>query len=254
MDGQADSAGYLEYGNGMTIYAAVRGGILYLATWSPGNSGGANDHFIFATDQLLGSASAPAPWAKAGLVAAAANKPFIAAESATAYCGWFNAPGSSQVVKSATNGGQLEGTIDLVAAFGSLPQTVYVAAAAYQTADGGLLAAQGPVGNNDGNIDPGEFMPILLAAIKDENSDGVFDRLDPALDFVISQISQTNGIRTISWNSVPGKTYQLEFCDQLGGQWFDLNGPKSAGMADLTLSDQDSSNSLGRFYRVRLVQ
>jgi len=253
LDGHADSPGYLEYASGMTIYAAVRGGILYLATWSPGNTGGANDHFIFATDQLLPAATAPAPWAKAGTVAAAANKPFIGAESVTSYAGWFNAPGSSQVIKSAANSGQLEGTIDLIGAFGSIPQTIYVAAAAYQTADSGALAAQGPAGNGDGNIDPSEFMPLAVVAIKDENSDGKFDRLDPALDFVISQVALANGMRTITWNSVPGQSYQLDYCDQLGGQWFTLGAPKTAGTTDLVLSDEDSSTTT-RFYRARLLQ
>jgi len=253
LDGHADSPGYLEYASGMTIYAAVRGGILYLATWSPGNTGGANDHFIFATDQLLPAATAPAPWAKAGTVAAATNKPFIGAESVTSYAGWFNAPGSSQVIKSAANSGQLEGTIDLIGAFGSIPQTIYVAAAAYQTADSGALAAQGPAGNGDGNIDPSEFMPLAVVAIKDENSDGKFDRLDPALDFVISQVALANGMRTITWNSVPGQSYQLDYCDQLGGQWFTLGAPKTAGTTDLVLSDEDSSTTT-RFYRARLLQ
>jgi hypothetical protein len=253
MDGQADSAGYLVYSNGMTIYAAERGGILYVATWSPGSSGGPNDHFIFVTDQLLPSASAPAPWSKAGMVAAASNKPFIGGESTTNYCGWFNGPPSAQVVKSAVSGGQMEGTIDLVAAFGSLPQTIYVAAAAYQTADGGVLAAQAPAGNNDGNIDPAEFLPISLAAIRDENSDGKFDRLDPAIDFVIAQITRNDPVTTVVWNSVPGKTYQLEYADQLGGTWLPLNGSQTAGIGQLVLSGQDPNSGPGRFYRVRLV-
>jgi hypothetical protein len=53
--GQAD-AGYLQNAEGMKIYAAVCGGILYLATQSPGNSGGPNDCFTFVTDQLRASA------------------------------------------------------------------------------------------------------------------------------------------------------------------------------------------------------
>lgn len=254
LDGQADSAGYLEYGSGMTVYAAVRGGTLYVATWSPGNNGGGtNDHFIFVSDQMLASASVPAPWAKAGNVATAANRPFIGAESASTYAGWFNAPVSSQVAKAPSNSGQIEGTIGLAAAFGSIPQTIFVASAAYQTADAGLLAAQGPTGNGDGNMDPGEFMSLAVAAIRDENADGKFDRLDPALDFVISQLSLANGVRTIGWNSVPGKTYQLEYVDQLGGQWLSFGTTKVAGPGELTLSDQDSS-SASRCYRVRLVQ
>ena len=50
--------GYLLASPGMKIHAAVRGTKLYVATWfaSPQNG---NDHFIFVTDQLLASASAP---------------------------------------------------------------------------------------------------------------------------------------------------------------------------------------------------
>jgi hypothetical protein len=254
MDGQADAAGYLEYPNGMTIYAAVRAGILYVATWSPGGNGGStNDHFIFITDQLLSSAIAPAPWGKVGNVAMAANKPFLGGESATSYCGWFNSPASAQVAKSPTNSGQMEGTIDLTAAFGSIPATIYVAAAAYQTADGGALAGQGPIGNGDGNIDPSEFLALSLVAITDENADGKFDRLDPALGFVVVQITSGNGTTGVDWNSVPGKTYQLEYCNQLDGQWFSLNAPLTAGPGEVFLSRDDSSAVSPRFYRVRLT-
>lgn len=254
LDGHADSAGYLQYGNGMNIYAAVRGGILYVATWSPGSNGGANDHFIFVTDQLLGSASIASPWAKAGTVALATNKPFIGAEGTTNYAGWFNAPASSQVVKAPDNTGQLEGTIDLISAFGSIPQTIYVAAAAYQTADGGSLAAQGPAGNGDSNIDPGEFMPLPIVAIKDENSDGKYDRLDPAMDFVVTRIVRgPGGGTTIMWNSVPGKNYQLEFCDSLGATWNELGNQVTATPGQVTLSVNDSANPASRYYRARLV-
>jgi len=48
-------------------------------------------------------------------------------------------------------------------------------------------------------------MSLSIAAIKDENADGKFDRLDPALDFVIFQMSQTNGVTTIGWNAGPRK-------------------------------------------------
>jgi hypothetical protein len=253
LDGQVDYAGYLQNASGMTIYAAVRGGILYVATWSPGNNGGANDHFIFVTDQLLPSASAPAPWVKAGTVAVASNKPFIGGESMNSYCAWFNAPASSRVVKSPTSSGQIQGTIDLLAAFGSIPQTIYVAAAAYQTADGGVLAAQGPPGNGDGNIDSSEFMPLSIAAIRDENADGTYDRLEPALDFVIAQITRGQSVTTITWNSVPEKTYQLDYTDQLGGTWTPLNNSQTAGPSELVLSGQDPNSGPGRFYRVRLV-
>jgi hypothetical protein len=253
LDGTADSSGYLQNSNAMTIYAAVRGGTLYLATWSPGSSGGANDHFIFATDQLLPSASAVSPWAKAGMVATAATKPFIGGESLSNYSGWFNAPATSKVVKSAANGGQMEGTIDLAGAFGGVPSTIYVAAAAYATADGGALGAQGPTGNGDGNIDPGEFMPLSVVALKDENADGKYDRLDPAIDFVIAQVTRADGITTISWNSVPGKMYQVEAVASLGDTWTALGNAVTAAVGQLQIPQNDTTNAMNRYYRVRLV-
>ncbi len=206
------------------------------------------------SDQLLASASAVAPWAKAGLVAVAANKPFLAAESVSTYCGWFNAPASSKVVKSPTSSGQLEGIVDLAATFGSIPQTIYLAAAAYATADGGALVAQGPAGNGNGNIEPNEFLALPIAAIKDENADGKYDRLDPAIDFVVAQIAKNaDGSTTITWNSVPGKSYQVEYCDQLGGTWNALGPPITAAAGQLTLPANDSPNFGTRFYRVNLL-
>jgi len=151
------------------------------------------------------------------------------------------------------NGGQVEGTIDLAAAFGTIPQTIFVASAAYQTPDGGALVAQGPAGNADGNIDVNEFMPLPLVAIKDENSDGKYDRLDPAMDFVVSEISQANGLTTINWKAVPGKTYQVQYCDQLGSGWVNLGSPKTAGVTELVLSADDAIAMPSRFYRVGLV-
>jgi hypothetical protein len=182
-----------------------------------------------------------------------ASKPYIGGESTNDFCGWFNAPIPSAAVKSATISGQMEGTIDLVATFGSVPETVYVAAAAYTTGDGGRLAAQGPRGNGDGNIDPNEFLSLSIAAIKDENADGTYDRLDPTLGFEVTQISRTNGVTTVGWASVPGKTYQAESCDFPGGIWLPLNAPITAGADQLTLSTTDSTGLSNRFYRVQLV-
>ena len=187
------------------------------------------------------------------MVATATNKPFIGGESVSNYCGWFNAPASSKVVKVVDERGQMEGTIDLAAAFGSIPSTIYVSAAAYATADGGALAAQGPAGNGDGNIDPGEFMPFSIAAIKDENADGKYDRLDPAIDFVIAQVTRADGTTTILWNSVPGKTYQVETVANLGGTWLVLGNPATAGVGQIQLSQIDVTNATNRYYRVRLV-
>jgi len=160
MDGVADSTNFLIASSGMNIYAALRGTRLYVATWSPGNSGGANDHFIFVSDQLLPGASANSPWAKSGKVAVATSKPFLAAESLSTYISWFNAPAGSQTAKTATSSGQMEGTIDLVAAFGAMPTNIYLCSAAYQTADGGALGSSCPtnsgpdIGTNGFSLHP----------------------------------------------------------------------------------------------------
>ncbi len=123
----------------------------------------------------------------------------------------------------------------------------------HDATDGGALAAQGPVGNGDGNIDPNEFMPLSIAAIKDENADGIYDRLQPAIDFVIAQVTQTNGTTTVIWNSVPGKTYQLEMVTNLGDTWAALGNTVTATTGQIQLSQTDSSAVPGRFYHVRLM-
>src|SRR5262249_32681389 len=89
LDGAFDYSGYLLASTTMVLYAAIRGTPLYVATWSPGTSG-PNDHFIFVTDQLLPGATAPAPWAKAGNVAVATTKPYLASESQNSYVSWYN--------------------------------------------------------------------------------------------------------------------------------------------------------------------
>ena len=195
--------------------------------------------FIFVTDSLLGSALAPAPWLKQGMIASESTKPFVGGESLGDFCGWSNAPATSLAVKSPANSGVMEATVDLAAAFGSIPETVYVAAAAYETADGGALVAQGPLGNGDANIDPDEFLPLSVTALADENGDGIYDRLDPALGFVVTEITRADGVVTVTWPAVPGRAYQAERSDTLGGEWLPLNDPMTASPGQLVLSTND---------------
>jgi hypothetical protein len=264
MDGVADSGGYLltTPGATMTLYAAVRGSKLYVATWSPGSNGaGANDHFILVTDQLLASATQPAipTWSKSGFMAVASTKPFLGGESTNTYAGWANAGPSAVCSKSATNSGQMEGTLDLIEAFGTIPQTIYIAAVAYATADSGALAAQAPAGNGDGNLDPGEFLAISVPAFSllDRNGSGKFDRLDPAQDFKTRVQFDTNGMPVISWPSVPGKNYRIQYCDSLDATWTNFTGGQlNAAPGQLNFSVQDSSalpSTSRRFYRVELL-
>ena len=213
MDCFADAPGYLLANPGMTLYAAVRSNLLYVAGWSsgiyPGDTG-RSDHFIFVSDQRLSSASAPAPWAKSGLIAVPASAPFLAAESMNDYVAWFNVPGASAANKHPQNSGQMEGYFDLVETFGYVPATVYLAAVAYQTTNGGALVAQAPAGSGP-NLDPNELLAVPLATIIDRNLDGVFDRLDPAFDFLAHEaLPTTNGLMRITWASVPGQAYRVE--------------------------------------------
>jgi subtilisin family serine protease len=256
MDGTIDSTNYLLSVAGTTLYAAVRNQTLYVATRSPGTNG-VNDHIIFVTDQLLPGATAPAPWNKAGKVAVASTKPFLAGAGQNSLVAWFNAPASAQSTKTAIHDvGVMEGTIDLAQAFGSLPQPVYIAAAAYSSLAGGALVAQAPAGNGDGNIDPDEFLAMPVAALLDSNGDGVYDRLDPALDFVIQNVQPVSGGVTVTWAAFPGKTYQLMYSDSAGGPWQDLAGAqRTAGSGQLSLSVTDTTPgaSAQRYYRVRLI-
>lgn len=257
MDGTNDFPSYLQSSPGMTLYAAVRGQTLYVATWSTGNGGHPNDHFIFVTDQLLATASAPAPWAKTGQVAVATTKPFIGAEADNTFVGWFNAPAGSPVVKAPTSAGALEGTIDLVAAFGPgiMTGTVYVASAAYSTPNGGPLVAQAPAAVTvNGNIESNEFLALSIPALLDNNGDGIYDRLDPAIDFVITGIEPApGGGCIIRWNSTPGKTNQLMYADSPQGPWNNLGPPIGAGPGQLSLSYTNNTTAAQRYYKVKCV-
>ena len=52
LDGTFDYPGYLLASNGMVLYAACCAAPALCVTWSPGTNG-ANDHFIFVSDQVL---------------------------------------------------------------------------------------------------------------------------------------------------------------------------------------------------------
>ena len=180
MDGVPDSAGYFLANPGMVIHAALRGTKLYVATWAPGAFG--NDHFILLGASMLGTATTAAPWAKAGTTALPAASPFLAAESSNDYIGWFNAGGAAVESARGTAAQQaqhMEGTIDLATVFAGMPAEICLAALAYQTADGGLLAAQAPSGDGNGNVDTAELLRMPVEALRDEDADGTFDRLEP---------------------------------------------------------------------------
>ncbi len=239
--------GYLVDSPGMRLFAAVRGTLLYVATWTP--SGGANDHFVLVSDSLQNSATSPAPWGKAGLTALPAGKPYLAAESQNNFIGWFHAAGNTW--RDATPGGRMEGVIDLVQTFGRMPDRLFFAALAYQTFNSGLLAAQSPLGNSDGNVSPEEFLEFPIAALRDSAANGTFDRLDPTRQFRIQNISALSDRIRIELPVIPGRSYRLLVSSTMSsGSWQELASFTAASGEDvITLDDPDGVNSNARFYR-----
>ena len=257
LDGAFDSPGYLLASSGMVLYGAVRGTTLYVATWSPGTNG-LNDHFIFVSDQLLPAATAPVvpQWNKNGLISVSTNKPFLASESQNNYVSWYvngfqtNWP----CTKAPVNSGALEGTLDLVAAFGAVPANLYLCAAAYQTTNGGVLGGQCPAGSGP-NIDPNEFFVLPLSALRDSLGNGTLDLCDPARGFKINSASAQDTNRVLNFAVMPGRNYQVQFASALDGAWTNPPGTNYAAPPQtiLNFTDAPPADTPQRFYRVKLL-
>lgn len=255
MNGIADSPGYLLSSPGMTLHAALRGTILYVATWAPGSSG--NDHFIMLGDSALAKPTTAAPWNKAGTLALPANSPFLAAESTNNYIGWSNAHGASTATARAENK-QMEGTIDLATAFVAPPSQLYLAALAYQTTDGGTLSAQAPAKVADnGNVDADELLMIPLEALRDEDANGIYDLLEPGKGFRVTHSARVNDTFSLTWKCFPGRSYRIQTTDNpVTTPWTEVpESTVTAGAADLTLTLElpIDPNAPRRFFRVMLI-
>jgi len=256
LDGAFDYPGYWLASNNLMLYAAVRGTTLYVATESPGTSG-PNDNFIFVSDQLLPSAGAPAPWAKAGNVAVATTKPYLASESQNTYVSWYanNTQTSWPCVKASTTSGAMEGTMDLLQAFGYLPTNLYLCAAAYVTTNGGPLVAECPAGTGP-NINTNNFLAIPVAALRDSWGNGTFDLCDPARGFKILSAGLRSTNCVLNYAAMPGRAYQVQFVNQLGNFW--SNPPTGSNYAVppqmiLNFTDAPPAGTPQRFYRVELL-
>ncbi|MGA0368130.1 MAG: fibronectin type III domain-containing protein, partial [Kiritimatiellia bacterium] len=217
----AEPSGYLVDSPGMRIFAAVRGTLLFVGTWTP--SGGTNDHMIFVSDRREAAAVSAAPWSKAGTTAHPSGKPYLAAEADNQYVGWFNVQGSAEAWRDPQAGGRMEGVMDMVEVFGAVPERIFIAAVAYETAANGRIAAQAPLGNDDPNLDPEEFMEFAVDALRDSAADGVFDRLDPDRDFVVRPLVEGGNLPGIRVPVVPGKSYRLLQSNELqAGEWTEV--------------------------------
>ncbi|MDX2080046.1 MAG: hypothetical protein SFU53_04620 [Terrimicrobiaceae bacterium] len=254
-------SGYLLSNPGMTVYAAIRGTKLYVATWFAGSANG-NDHFVFVSDTLLSSASTPLlpGWSKTGQAAIPTTAAVLCMESTNGWIGWqrHNATGSSLTGSVASvPTGQMEGVVDLVATFGSVPETLYIASAAVQTANGGALTAQAPARVTDnGRLDPDEFLVLPIAAIRDSVGDSRFDRLTPARGFRTTFDQPPGGGFRLTWPAVPGKRYRVAYKNSLTeSSWStDLPGslltaPSTSGVDTMEFNDT-SAGVNQRFYRI----
>lgn len=214
MDAALDSAAYeiAEY-NGMKLWAAVRGTKLYVATWGTGpHSGIQNDHFIMF-DKNLGDATT-APWVKQGFVFLPTNFPYLAAEGGNEWSGWFNvtSPATNANSNFSATYNYLEGEIDLVDHFGSVPPVIYVAVGVYANNDGDPMVAQVPIKWEDNsNIEVFEVLRVPIASIRDEDGDGAFDGGNPMMWTVVN--GNTNnanyGLRRFFLDEVKGDQEHL---------------------------------------------
>ncbi|MFN0012343.1 MAG: hypothetical protein ACKVS8_11950 [Phycisphaerales bacterium] len=141
MDGQLDSGvEAISTVGGKTLYADLRGSLLYVAAPNAG-TGGARDAFVFVARQP--GALRAAQWGKSGQVSS--WDAFLAAENDNTYSGWFDAGVgvATAQARPASGTGVLEGTIDLAAeSGGTLPGRVHLAFGQWPTADAqGLIAA-----------------------------------------------------------------------------------------------------------------
>jgi hypothetical protein len=58
----------------------------------------------------------------------------------------------------------------------------------------------------------------------------------------------------VLWSAAPGKTYRVQFNDDVGAPWNDLQGNVTAGGTSASIIHTDFSAPTHRFYRVLLVQ
>jgi len=173
IDGVLDGAARpVALNNGIELWAAIEGSTLYIAC-TPAGAG--EDRFLVLAHQP--GEMVDAMWAKAGRVAQ--WDAFIGNESDNNWSGWFDADGSAQLA----SGVVLEGTIDLAAEFGSVPDAVHLAVLSYASADGSTLNTTNQVRwslDADPDAEPDEFVRVELCAIGDApccaadiNGDGV---------------------------------------------------------------------------------
>lgn len=101
---------------------------------------------------------------------------------------------------------------------------------------------------------------LLQFGFQDDNAQGGFLGLDevsveliPPPEVVPGEMTVTNGNLALTWNSLPGLTYQPQYTTRLpAGSWIDLGPPlKATGLSTTSLDPMGSDSQ--RFYRVVML-
>jgi hypothetical protein len=176
--------------------------------------------------------------------------------------GWQRHNGSGAGLAGEVNKnaqGQFEGVIDLVTAFGTVPETLYLASLAVQTPNGGALAAQAPAPVvPNGNIEPSELIAVKTEALRDSGGDNRYDVMVPERRFRATLDWDESGQPRLRWPVVPGRAYRVAAKSSLADSgWIrDLPGsrvvaPTTAASDTATYSDP-SENVSTRFYVIEM--
>jgi fibronectin type III domain protein len=100
------------------------------------------------------------------------------------------------------------------------------------------------------------FETITAGAVRDQYMSDVlrfFGLLAPPR-LAPPQINSINGDVTLTWTSIPGSTYQLQYKNQLSdASWTDLGGSVTASGDNVSAMDAGNSGAALRFYRVAWV-
>jgi hypothetical protein len=176
MDGTLDAgATAVASRSGRSLWAGLQGEVLYVATEDAGEG---SDVFLLLAERV--GALTASPWSKGGQTMA--WRAFLADENDNGFCGWFDATQSqtfaaTKAAFTGTNGGVLEGTINLRELLGTMPEEVLLTVAPFGNANGGALVAsqQCPAGDGDGLVEAAEFVTVRLCDLTNSCCPGDLD-------------------------------------------------------------------------------
>jgi hypothetical protein len=138
------------------------------------------------------------------------SKPWLFSTPNTASTYGFKASGRNWL---GNQGQAVEGELDLVEVFGSVPRILYVAAVAYSGGTGGTIVSQAPplYGNSGNDLEIPEYQPLNTASLRDEDLDGRFDVGNPEMIVAVggNETDGNYGLRRFYLDELAGETSSL---------------------------------------------